>query len=86
MYAREPFHVFDYDEYVEFIAEFLERLSPEIVVQRLFATAPDEILIAPRWDRSKHQLLRDIEARLAEKKSFQGRLHKDVSRAVKTAG
>jgi radical SAM protein (TIGR01212 family) len=86
MYAREPFHIFDYDEYVGFIAEFIERLSPEIVVQRLFATAPDEILIAPRWDRSKHQLLRDIERMLAEKKSFQGKLHKDVPRAVKTAG
>lgn len=86
MYASEPFHIFDYDEYVGFIAEFIEKLSPEIVVQRLFATAPDEILIAPRWDRSKHKLLRDIERMLAEKKSFQGRLHKDVPRAVRAAG
>lgn len=85
LYAREPFHIFDYDEYVDFIADFLERLSPDIVIQRLFATAPDEMLIAPRWDRSKHQLLRDIERRLAERDSFQGTLYRPVPKAARAA-
>jgi radical SAM protein (TIGR01212 family) len=86
MFKDEPFHIFDYEEYVEFVADFLERLSPEIVVQRLFATAPDDILIAPRWDRSKHQLLRDIEKTLEERDSFQGRLFKPSPRAIRAAG
>jgi len=82
LYVREPFHIFDYEEYVGFAAEFLERLSPEIVVQRLFATAPDKILIAPRWERSKHELLRDIDRRLAERDSFQGRLYRPATKAA----
>jgi radical SAM protein (TIGR01212 family) len=83
LYTREPFHIFDYEEYVDFAARFLERLSPEIVVQRLFATAPDEILVAPRWDRSKHQLLRDIGRKLEERDTFQGKLyHKPAVRAA----
>jgi radical SAM protein (TIGR01212 family) len=86
MFSIEPFHIFDYVEYVDFVADFLERLSPDIVIQRLFATAPDEILIAPRWDRTKHELLRDIERRLAERNSFQGRLYRPSPNAIKAAG
>jgi len=72
MYAEDPFPVFGYDEYVDFVADFLERLSPAIVLQRLFATAPDGILIAPRWGRSRHRMLRDIEGRLALRDTRQG--------------
>ncbi|MDA8155836.1 MAG: TIGR01212 family radical SAM protein [Actinomycetota bacterium] len=72
MFAQNPFHVFGYDEYVSFVVDFLERLSPEIVIQRLFATAPDDILIAPRWDSDRHRLLRDIEGELERRGSFQG--------------
>jgi radical SAM protein (TIGR01212 family) len=73
MYRESPFHVFGYEEYLDFIVEFVSRLSPDMVLQRLFATAPDDILVAPRWGRSRHQILRDIEKRFAEKGSFQGR-------------
>lgn len=76
IYAQDPFYVFGYDEYVEFIADFIERLSPEIVLQRLFATAPDDILIAPLWGRSRHRMLRDIELKLDQRVTYQGRLYR----------
>jgi radical SAM protein (TIGR01212 family) len=76
MYAESPFHAFGYEEYLDFIVEFISRLSPDIVLQRLFATAPDDILIAPRWGRSRHRILRDIEKSLSEKDSYQGKLAK----------
>lgn len=75
IYGQTPFPVFGYNDYVEFIVEFLERLSPEIVIQRLFATAPDDILIAPLWGMTRHRMLRDIEARLEERITRQGRLY-----------
>jgi radical SAM superfamily enzyme len=73
MYRENPFHVFDYEEYLEFVTEFIGRLSPKIVLQRLFATAPDAILIAPRWDKSRQEILRDIEKRLELKDIYQGK-------------
>ncbi len=73
MYAESPFHTCGYEEYLDFIADFLERISPDIVVQRLFATAPDNILVAPLWGRSRHMILQDIERRLEERNTFQGR-------------
>jgi hypothetical protein len=51
----------------------MERLSPQIVLQRLFATAPDEILVAPRWGKSRQEILRDIEKLLKTKDSYQGK-------------
>lgn len=76
LYTANSFHTFDYNEYIEFITDFIERISPEIVLQRLFATAPDSILIAPQWGKSRHQILRDIERTLALKDTFQGKKYK----------
>ena len=73
MYKENPFHVFGYDEYLEFVADFLERLSPRIVLQRLFATAPDNILIAPQWGKNRQEILRDIEKTLEVRDTFQGK-------------
>ena len=73
IYKENPFHVFEYDEYLEFVADFIESLSPRIVLQRLFATAPDSILIAPQWGKSRQEILRDIEKRLEVRDTFQGK-------------
>jgi radical SAM protein (TIGR01212 family) len=75
-YLEKPFHTFDYEEYIDFVVRFIERLSPSIVLQRLFATAPDDILIAPKWDRGRQELLRDIGKRFIELNTYQGRLYR----------
>jgi radical SAM protein (TIGR01212 family) len=80
MYREHPFHVFDYEEYLEFVTEFIGRLSPKIVLQRLFATAPDNILIAPRWDKSRQEILRDIEKKLELRDIYQGKNLKSLAR------
>ncbi|MGO9953361.1 MAG: TIGR01212 family radical SAM protein [Dissulfurispiraceae bacterium] len=71
-YALQPFHTFEYEEYLDFLIDFIERLSPDIVLERLFATAPDEILIAPQWGRTRHQIIRDIEERFQRRNAVQG--------------
>lgn len=71
-YMREPFHTFQYNEYLDFIVDFVERLSPDIVLQRLFATAPDDILIAPKWGKTRQEIINDIEKRFIKRDAFQG--------------
>ena len=73
MYRETPFYTFGYEEYLEFIVDFIERTSPDMVFQRLFATAPDSILVAPDWGRSRHQILSDIEKRLETRDTYQGK-------------
>ena len=73
LYAEKPFAVFEYHEYIEMLADFLERLSRHIVLQRLFAAAPDEILITPVWSKTRSELLRDLDAFMEQRGSFQGK-------------
>lgn len=72
MYEENPFHAFEYQEYIDFVVDFIERTSPDIVFQRLFATAPDSILVAPQWGRSRHIILMDIEKNLEARDTRQG--------------
>jgi radical SAM protein (TIGR01212 family) len=71
-YLSDPFPTFSYEEYLDFLVDFIERLSPDIVLQRFFATSPDSILIAPIWGKSRQEIIRDIEKRFAERNAIQG--------------
>jgi radical SAM protein (TIGR01212 family) len=73
IYRENQFHLFSYGEYIDFITDFIGRLSPGIILQRLFATAPDNILIAPRWEKGRQEILRDIEKRLELRDIYQGK-------------
>ncbi len=77
LYAEKPFVTFGYWEYIEMLADFLERLSPNIVIQRLFAAAPDEILIAPVWNKTRSELLRDLDRFMEQRGSYQGKARAD---------
>jgi uncharacterized protein len=72
LYADKPFPTFNYIEYLTLLADFLKRLSPQIVLQRLIASAPDDILIAPHWNRTRSKLLQDLDDLLEERGVWQG--------------
>jgi radical SAM protein (TIGR01212 family) len=76
LYREKPFFTFGYREYLDFIVDFIERTTPEIVFQRLFATAPDSILVAPDWGRSRYEILKDIEQRLEARNTQQGKKYR----------
>ncbi len=73
LYGARPFATFGYYEYIEMLADFLEQLSPDVVIQRLFAAAPDNILIAPVWNKTRSELLRDLDAYMEQRGSYQGK-------------
>lgn len=83
LFAEKPFATFGYHEYIEMLADFLERLSPDIVLQRLFAAAPDAILIAPLWNKTRSELLRDLDTFMEQRGSYQGKVCADRARIVK---
>ena len=73
LYAAKPFPTFGYEEYLSMLADFIERLSPRIVLQRLFAAAPDDILIAPIWNKTRSEFLRDLDIFMEKQGSYQGK-------------
>jgi len=62
------------DEYIRLVAGFLERLPPQVVVQRLTAEGYRDIFVAPDWARNKLQVLQHLARFQTENCSFQGRL------------
>ncbi|MBT4033448.1 MAG: TIGR01212 family radical SAM protein [Candidatus Marinimicrobia bacterium] len=73
-YNDEPFPLFQADEYIELVADILERLDPRIVIQRLFGDAPDDILVAPRWGYNIPKLTHLMDLELNHRDSWQGKL------------
>ena len=60
-YLNRPFNLPSLEQYAELVTDFLERLNPDICIERLFATAPADQLIAPVWGKSKAEIMRYIE-------------------------
>lgn len=83
-YLANPFPTFGYPDWIELVCDFLERLSPAIVVQRLYGWAPDADLIAPRWDKGKAEILRAIQLELERRDSWQGKKCTDNHRPAPT--
>lgn len=71
-FLDDPFPMFTPEEYVDLVCDILERLDPEIVIQRLFGDAPLDLLIAPRWGHTIPELLYMVELELKRRGSWQG--------------
>ncbi len=71
-YRKNPFPLFSLEDYGLFLADFLPRLRPDLVVQRLFATTPEVFLIAPEWTAKKSKSRSFLEKFLLEKNIRQG--------------
>ncbi|MFQ5865313.1 MAG: TIGR01212 family radical SAM protein [bacterium] len=76
-YLRRPFHLFSFEEWVDMVCRFLERLSPHIIIERLYGDAPKDLLIAPVWCRNGSKIIYEIQQELKRRNTFQGRLAKD---------
>jgi hypothetical protein len=78
LHAQEPqrFHSFKFHEYIDFIVDFLERLNPDVMVERFAGEVPPRFLQVQLWDSIRNeQLVQVVEKRLADRNTFQGRLY-----------
>jgi radical SAM protein (TIGR01212 family) len=71
-YARRPFRVLEYGEYLDLLCDFVERLDSRIVIERMFGEAPFGLLVAPQWGRTKNDLVIDIQKKFEDRDVRQG--------------
>jgi len=76
LYQENPFLVFNEDQWIKLVCDFLEQLDPGIVIQRLVGDAKGDTLIAPQWKQSKIEVLQAIQNELKIRNSFQGKYSK----------
>lgn len=76
-FAQRPndFQLFEVDEYIELVIDYLELLRPSIVLERFVSQAPKDLLIAPLWGLKNFEFVAKMEKRLAERNTWQGRLY-----------
>lgn len=66
--------LFDEAGYIGLLADFVERLSPAIGLQRLASEVPPALKLAPAWNLRLPELPPRLSAELARRESWQGRL------------
>ena len=67
--------LFTLEEYIELVVDFVERLSPEIILERFISQSPGDLLIAPKWGVKNFEFVAKVEKRLKERDTHQGRLY-----------
>lgn len=72
LYKEKPFHVFSESEWIALVCDFLERLYPNISIQRLCGEAKQGTLIAPLWKLSKSEIIQGIQREFEKRGSYQG--------------
>ena len=72
--------LFTVDEYVDVVVDFLERLRPDIVVERFTSQSPADLLLAPEWGLKNYQFVELVKKRLEQRDTWQGRLYKGAER------
>ena len=76
-FAEQPsdFHLFTPDEYIDLVIDFIERLRPDLVLERFVSQSPSSLLALPGWGLKNHEFVAKLQRRLDERNTRQGRLH-----------
>ncbi len=72
LYKREPFEVFSLKDYSDFLCELIPLVREDVIIQRLFGLADQDLLIAPVWGLNKSEVQNYIDKEIMKRKAFQG--------------
>ncbi len=72
--AENPSFVqlFTLDEYIDFLIAYIERLRPDMVLDRFVSQSPKDLLIAPDWGLKNFEFTHRLENRLRQLGTYQG--------------
>lgn len=75
-YEEHPewFHLYEVDEYIELVIDYVERIPSSVVLERFISQSPRSLLIAPDWGVKNYQFVERLRRRMAERDTWQGRL------------
>ena len=71
-FAANPFHIYTVDEYIQLIAEYIQRLRPDLILERFVSQSPKGLLIAPHWGLKNYEFTNLLVNYLKQNKIYQG--------------
>ena len=67
-------------EYVSTLCDFIERVSPDVLIHRLSGDREESTLVAPKWGLHKGTVMQAVEDEFRKRGSFQGLLFDPASK------
>jgi radical SAM protein (TIGR01212 family) len=74
-YEENPqfLRIFDVDEYIDLVIDYIEHLRSDIVLERFISQSPQKLLIAPDWGLKNYEFTARVQKRMKEREAFQGK-------------
>ncbi len=69
----EDFHLFELEEYVGLVIEYIEHLRPDLILERFVSQSPKEWLVAPDWGLKNYEFNHLLQKRMLESGAYQGK-------------
>ncbi|MFR9503653.1 MAG: TIGR01212 family radical SAM protein [Rikenellaceae bacterium] len=77
-YDKNPsrFHFYEREEYIDLFIDLLEKLRPDIVVERFASEAPPRYHWGPNWGLTRNETMLSLfEKQLSKRNTYQGRCY-----------
>lgn len=77
-YEESPadFHLYeDVDSYIRLVIGYIQRLRPDLVLERFVSQSPKSLLIAPDWGLKNYEFNHRLQKRMKEEGAYQGKLY-----------
>ena len=72
-YERQPFNPYTADEYIDLCRRYIERLRPDMVLERFVSQSPKELLVAPKWGLKNYEFANRFVNYMKRMDSWQGK-------------
>lgn len=72
-YERQPFNLYTADEYIDLCRRYIERLRPDMVLERFVSQSPKELLVAPKWGLKNYEFANSFVNYMKRMDSWQGK-------------
>lgn len=74
--APADFHLYeDVDSYIGLVIGYIQRLRPDLVLERFVSQSPKSLLIAPDWGLKNYEFNHRLQKRMKEEGTYQGKLY-----------
>ncbi|MDD2645010.1 MAG: TIGR01212 family radical SAM protein [Bacteroides sp.] len=73
----EDFYLTTLDDYLTLVISYLQRLRPDMVVERFISQSPKELILSPLWGVKNHEFNMMLIQRMKKENTYQGQLYTD---------
>ncbi len=73
------FRLYSLEEYLDFVADVIGHIRPDVYLERFVNQAPDAYLLAPKWGIKNFEFVAKLDRKLEEKDVWQGKFSEPQS-------